>query len=185
MLLVIVVALLSASDALAEATDGQDVDCEKKGGAWLGTSGPSATGTCAFPPGNIATIKNRGTDATYMEHYVDGRFDVWQCISTPSSPPASAPILQRNQRCKLLTIDSPLHIGTSASGSWIGVLDTICFRQTLGNTIFINPVAGTLHFESGHLAGEFSSFGLDGGRWEATCMGPAGTFGTAKVVFVK
>jgi len=103
--------------------------------------------------------------------------------ASSSSSPGPGPT--KLGKCKLLSIDSLLNIGTSFSASWIGTIDSIRFRQTGAGIIFVPLTAGTVHFEDGHRAGEFFAFGLDRGRWEATCFGPGGTFGTAKIVFVK
>ena len=107
------------------------------------------------------------------------------CVATSISAPAPSPGPAQLGKCKLLSIDNPVHIGTPFDASWIGRLDSIRFRQAGAGTVFIAPLAGTVHFEDGHRAAEFSPFGLDRGRWEATCWGPEGTFGTAKVVFVQ
>ena len=100
---------------------------------------------------------------------------------TNPSPPSAVEL----GKCKLISIDSVVNIGTPFAASWLGILESIRFRQLGAGLNFISPLSGSIHWENGFRAGDFSPFGLDRGRWEASCWGAGGTFGTPLIVFVK
>ena len=105
--------------------------------------------------------------------------------------PDPEPII--GNKCKLIKIDQTLSVGGTFRAKWIGIMQSIRFRRTLDGLVFLFPITGTLtyekvHPEHGHLhrAADFKNgFQLDRGRWEATCWGPDGTFGTAFIVIVQ
>ena len=183
LVVIIGLSLLFSTAALAGPFT-PDTWCEAKGGTWSGTSGVSATGTCTFSPGTYPDSPLCPSGHTTLTFYVGGANGLSGCVAPAySGPPSPGPATLG--KCKLLSIDSPVAVGETFSATWIGGLESLRFRRTLAGPYFISPLAGTFHYENGHRAGDFSMFGLDRGRWEVTCWGSDGTFGTAKIVFVQ
>lgn len=190
-LLVLAIALANASLAEANGLLGKAKCKSVPDTKWKGDGGSNLTGTCTHAANSNFALFHCGADTIKIDVYVDGSITSIFCGSVPSSPSSAtsstttSPGPAQLGKCKLLSIDSMLHIGTNFDSSWIGKLDSIRFRRNMAGTVFVPPLAGTFHFEDGHRAGEFFTFGLDRGRWEATCWGSDGTFGTAFVVFVQ
>jgi len=195
-----VTSLLMISNVSAGAS-GPEAACEAAGGSW-----GDLFDTCFYPNAHSLSVSNcdaNGTDpediGIYSETFLgdkkvgegcDYASDFDELVASHSSSSSSSrgqpsPPQKRNLACKLLSIDSPIYVGDNYRASWVGVIESIHFRRSMAGTTFISPLAGSLHFDDGHRAGDFSSIGLDRGRWEATCWGPGGTFGTAKVVFIQ
>ncbi len=184
---------LSAENLRAPLTSRQ-TDCEGAGGSWVGSS--DELGTCTYPSNSAYAISNCGPDHIYKE---TSHLEVFLCVSVKSSVKPSVVSLPQEpepeigSKCKLVDIDRIFNVGGTFEAEWIGIMESIRFRQPGAGLEFITWVPGTLIFtlvdpEDDHLyrSAQFQNgFTLDRGRWEATCWGPEGTFGTAFIVNVK
>ncbi len=189
-LLVATIALTNVSIAEAQGLVGKAACESDPDTTWNGAGGSVLTGTCTHTANGALALFHCGPDTIKIDVYVNGFITSIFCGSIPSAPSSAlaptTPGPAQLGKCKLISIPSLIHVGTTFDASWIGRLDSIRFRQKRAGLVFISPITGTVHFDDGHLTGEFSSlFVLDRGRWEATCWGQTGTFGSVKIVFVQ
>jgi len=174
---------VSSARAGAESTT-----CIGNGGSWSGDI-PSDVGTCSYPAGSLISLTNCSSEPEYSwvkTFYLGGTTSSYCIIPAGNTNPSDShrPGPAALGKCKLLSVNTPIGLGSLFEASWIGKLDSIRFRQSGGTISFVSAIPGTIHFEDGHRAGTFHALGLNRGRWEATCWGPEGTFGTAKIVFI-
>lgn len=176
-------------------------DCLSGGGSWSGSD--DTTGTCTYVANGALAINACGANQTYLVVYsLDPDFVLSvtsSCVAASAPSPSGLSYYEREpepeigQKCKLIEIDSVLSVGGSFNAKWIGVLESIRFRQPLGGLVFITAIPGTLSYEqihpghdALHRSADFQNgFKLDRGRWQATCWGPEGTFGTAFIINVQ
>ena len=178
------------SPVLSQAT------CTANGGSWSGIS--AIEGTCTYAANSFYATINCGVDHTYFVTYGNDQDPEASCVYVepdvevevvvPKEPPPDY-----GQKCKLIQIDRVLKVGGTFNANWIGLMNSIRFRQPGAGLQFISMIPGTLTYEQvhpdhdhKHRAGDFENgFLLDRGRWQASCWGPEGTFGTPIIVHVK
>lgn len=170
-------------------------DCEGMGGSWSGSS--DDVGTCTYAANSAVAIQACGSDHIYYETIDPDFVKTTSCESLITSPEITwserEPEPEIGSKCKLIEIDPILYVGRTFNAKWIGIMNSIRFRQAGAGLEFITMIPGTLTYEQVHpehdhlhRAGDFrNGFLLEPGRWEATCWGPEGTFGTAFVVTVQ
>jgi hypothetical protein len=175
-------------------------DCQAAGGSWSGSN--SNIGTCTYASNSGTATQACGANFIYKVTYDIDFVATNSCTADLSSSGGSSSsyasgteIEEPGDKCKLIEIDSQFAVAGTFHAKWIGVMGSIRFRQPLGGLEFISMIAGTLTYETVdpdhehdhlHRAADFrNGFILDRGRWEATCWGPSGTFGTAFVIYVQ
>jgi hypothetical protein len=104
-------------------------------------------------------------------------FDAHPCppVVATTSAPSGALI----GRCKLVDIDSPIHLATTFTAEWRGRLNSLRLREPGASILFLQPLAGSVHWTSDNSKiATFSTLGVvDVGKYFASCLGDQGMVG--------
>jgi hypothetical protein len=152
------------------------------GGVWLGSTydevGATCEGAkqgfkfdvCGFSPFLVDLISPsiRGETWTVL---------IDTCRAPASSSPAHTPA--EPGRCRLISVDKPVYVGSSFQAEWRGPLNSLRLREPGASVLFLSPVPGSVHWTSNSSrVGTFATSGLvDVGNYFASCFSNEGMVG--------
>ena len=99
------------------------------------------------------------------------------CRAPASSSPAHAPA--EPGRCRLISVDKPVYVGTTFQAEWRGPLNSLRLREPGASILFLSPLPGSVHWtNNSSRVGTFASSGVvDVGNYFASCFADEGMVG--------
>ena len=181
-LAVIVVAIVLAITLLTPgaASAGESFsyhDCLYYEGTWEGAS--TFAGTCTFTPGDWGhdLRASCGPDQNIvLGIYLDIVLNE-TCVSREKQDSVHVPA--EPGRCRIISVDNPIYVGTTFAAEWRGRLNSLRLREPGASILFLNPVPGSVHWTSNNSrVGTFATLGVvDVGNYFASCFADEGMVG--------
>jgi len=95
----------------------------------------------------------------------------------PACPSPRVPV--ETGRCRLISVDKPIHVATTFQAEWRGPLISLRLREPGASILFLSPVPGSVQWTSNNSkVGTFATLGVvDVGNYFASCMSDIGMVG--------
>jgi hypothetical protein len=149
--------------------------CETNGGSWEGPT--TTTGVCTYPVDHSNSLFGCKTGYQWASAYLNGKQISYDCIKAPITTPVHIPA--EPGRCRIISVDKPIYVGTTFTAEWRGRLNSLRLREPGVAVLFLEPLAGSVHWTgNASRIGTFSTLGVvDVGNYFASCVGELGGVG--------
>jgi hypothetical protein len=194
-LVLLLAVTLNVTTAFAAISSAKEI-CEGYGGTWTGSSVNEVGGWCVgVTEGLWFDIYCEPDDVSFsfaLIYYKEdpGPSSFWDvtngiCQSASSAPTHHTPA--EPVRCRLISVDKPIYVGTTFQAEWRGSLNSLRLREPGASILFLSPVPGSVHWTSNNSrVGTFATSGVvDVGNYFASCFGNEGMVGAEVKTIVR